>query len=617
MVLFMKNILFFSMLSSLFIAPHVMAMKGPDVVCEEREPAAKHFPRFEALEKALQDTSFDAYAHALHLTKIRMQYAMIIKQLLLSKDISYADKMRFVSIVDPRFQEYSRLNDKEKERYRKERKEFLRIYPEADSVEVKLALPTIDYAIAQWRYLHQSLVHLKGSASEGEGVQYLLKEALFASTCADVDIENVQGHSYYIDECFFTRSLVDSLAFYLFTKRQIDERQLGLTHFCVCLPSTEKEEFNGLGEWMGKSILDPELVSRIKENNETSFYEYSLSLINHLKLDDYFNTEFKHITKGQVVKPTHLLGMHAFAIKVRNIYTASLQKTSNFVRIKKAFENAELHSNPLLQKLCLVPEFPGYIPNLSKFEKHIEPKDKAGVKKDEDAKNKSFLEGTKQPVTKNRNKGETKKKGTGALPKVASITYVAPVTSVPAKAPAVTKATPSRKEIRDAQLQQEKQALIQQKMEAYDRNVESAQAALADIRFNFEEAWEPSVQELELYKLIWSSKRETDTLSWLNLSSHLKSYGWAEDARGGSSVLLLPPSWLEHVATEGTGALKLNRAGMLLDHPHQRAVKPMPDYVFYFLRQNLEHNVGLSEVMIEALIQHVKSKGSAQNSNNE
>ena len=118
----------------------------------------------------------------------------------------------------------------------------------------------------------------------------------------------------------------------------------------------------------------------------------------------------------------------------------------------------------------------------------------------------------------------------------------------------------------------------------------------------------PSLEELELYKLIWSSKRDTDQLSWADLSSRLKAFGWGEDGRGGSSVVLLPPTWLEHVKTEGEGALKINRAGMLLDRPHLRAVKPMPDFVFYFLTKGFERNMGLSEIMIDALINHVKSK---------
>ncbi len=102
-------------------------------------------------------------------------------------------------------------------------------------------------------------------------------------------MDNYPENPYYIDECFFTRSLVDILTYYLFTKGEIEKNQLVTTHFCICLPiDTRNPRLRGLGEWIEESILDPTMKEKIQEKNKSleyaQFENYSFNLLQDIPL---------------------------------------------------------------------------------------------------------------------------------------------------------------------------------------------------------------------------------------------------------------------------------------------------------------------------------------------
>ncbi len=662
----MKKTLLACLLKSVVLAPSLMAMNDPvTVVHEEREPLGKHFPRYVALEEALRDTSFDPYEHAINLSKMRLNYALTAKKLLLSTNISVEEKIRVAEKIDCRVTQYIALSLEGKKALQNQHKKFLSKYSHFQDVELRFALAATDLAIQQWRYLHQSLVNLQGSEAEVDGAQYLMKEALFASISADVDIESFPNHTYYIDECFFTRSLADTLGFYLFTKNKIEPSELGIAHLSICRPISPKStDFRGLGLWLQESILDPVIKAKFDNIIVEDPITCGLGLIRSLDLNNYLGKQYAVAKGNLIVQQNHLIieknsnlvcftgdlanpkdseDLAAFAEYARNQSNAGYKLQSNFYHISRNHQICDFRSELRSLDHFLIPGCVGCIFDNKLYSQALSRNDVLRDKLSRVGENDRLsLEEIIQRIEKEREKAKLsfltspkekkgsaqKKTGQGKKKKNAKQEQKTPVATIQSSTP--TQETKERaalakqrrkeiiakKEADKSKKREEREAEIEKRMETYDRNVEAASAALKDISFKFEEAWEPTIEELELYKLIWSSKKETDQLSWAELSSRLKSFGWGEDGRGGSSVLLLPPNWLEHVTAKGEGALNLNRAGMLLDHPHLRAVNPMPDYVFYFLRESLERNVGLSEIMIEALMQHVKSKGGPLNSNN-
>jgi hypothetical protein len=89
-----------------------------------------------------------------------------------------------------------------------------------ENVIVSCCIQMLETSILQWRFFHQSLLNLKDSQAMVVGVRQLFKEALMSSYIADQEYCKTRTR-YTHDQIFFSRCMIDSLAFYLYGKGEL------------------------------------------------------------------------------------------------------------------------------------------------------------------------------------------------------------------------------------------------------------------------------------------------------------------------------------------------------------------------------------------------------------
>jgi hypothetical protein len=118
---------------------------------------------------------------------------------------------------------------------------------------------------------------------------------------------------------------------------------------------------------------------------------------------------------------------------------------------------------------------------------------------------------------------------------------------------------------------------------------------------------QPTPKELEIYEKIWSPQSARKDLSWEILSKSLKTYGWIISNSDGSQVILTPPAWFWSLTVTAPEELKIHfRPTKFPVHKaHKASETPMAEYIIGFLREGLGNNIGLSELVLKAIIAHL------------
>jgi hypothetical protein len=163
-----------------------------------------------------------------------------------------------------------------------------------------------------------------------------------------------------------------------------------------------------------------------------------------------------------------------------------------------------------------------------------------------------------------------------------------------------------RQEKRQAELDIRQQKIDSVLLRASEKE-EAFATAISQIKVTYgagNDDFSPLLEELELYKLIWSPDSERKNLNWTKLSSGLKSFGWTIFGNGGSYQVLQPPVWFSTVQVVAPEAFKIHfhNAKVMVHSPHDEAQAPMPNYVTSFLREALERNIGLSELVVNVML---------------
>jgi hypothetical protein len=179
---------------------------------------------------------------------------------------------------------------------------------------------------------------------------------------------------------------------------------------------------------------------------------------------------------------------------------------------------------------------------------------------------------------------------------------------------AVKKGLTKREKLQKKKLdkQEKLSQAVAERQEVAERNQQTQQHMVNSIQVHFEEAFTPSIEELEIYAKIWGPDSNRRDLCWADLRGQLKGFGWdVSNGAGGSYIDLIPPAWFGKVRVTADAALKINfrYARLMIHKPHLPALAPMPSYVVAFLREEFSGAIGLSEVVVNAMIRKRNEKG--------
>lgn len=162
----------------------------------------------------------------------------------------------------------------------------------------------------------------------------------------------------------------------------------------------------------------------------------------------------------------------------------------------------------------------------------------------------------------------------------------------------------AKKEEKRKKLEEEKLLERQEIIARADRRMQENGHALSKIKVKFrQEAFQPTMDELELYELIWGPDSKRKHLSWALLCSTLRKFGWSSYNEDGSSQVFVPPAWFGQVIVHAPDELKvtLRRERIMIHQAHDKAQTPMPSYCIGYLHEALGNNLGLSALMVRAL----------------
>lgn len=545
-------------------------------------------------------------------------------------------------------------------------KEFADIQPQ--EIIVASFLKLFDAALLQWRYFHQSLLNLKDSDVEIIGVKQLLRDATIASHFADLDHSNRDAR-YTHDHIFFIRSLVDSLTFYLYCHDELSEEDQNTTELFIYsslksiprpnestsharnfskkekkirkhikqikLPGNNgkfpyplrrrlmdtvtkgfhsRSEDYRLGEWLTESILNENLSHRI----HLTFQSMSNTVVdmNHESEERHETEDTEELVVSESDdrdgRPNEdNRDLHRTEEEIKASYLNEMRTTSHTYRCKSMLEGSDpqgqmnkralqyfLHpTNPIFleyadyeQKLQEDPLRAKTINQRIKFDiKLIEERAERRVARVEErqmhiketAKRKaenasSFLpihlrNGSFQKKTSDRNRKEPnghieKKKNGSRLP-----------ISSPVFSPLNGK--------HQSELITPPQSYIGVEL-------------IGDSH--------PQLDELLLYRKIWSLERQRDYLSWTDLKMNLMSYGWVIRNIDSSFCLLYPPEWIKCFLVKGEGVPALQRVGFMLHYPVNEMIKPIPMEAIDFIRIIFNRDLGLSLNVVDTLIEQQK-----------
>jgi hypothetical protein len=166
----------------------------------------------------------------------------------------------------------------------------------------------------------------------------------------------------------------------------------------------------------------------------------------------------------------------------------------------------------------------------------------------------------------------------------------------------------AKREEEKKKLEEAKSLVMQEKIERAERRVEENAHVLSKIEVKFmDDAVHPTMDELDLYELIWAPESKRKHLSWGGFCSRLKSFGWTSYNEDGSSQVFVPPTWFGKVIVHAPDELKvtLRREKIMIHQAHDKAVTPIPRYCIGFLHEALGNNLGLSALMVQALIKKI------------
>jgi hypothetical protein len=166
---------------------------------------------------------------------------------------------------------------------------------------------------------------------------------------------------------------------------------------------------------------------------------------------------------------------------------------------------------------------------------------------------------------------------------------------------------PSEKQKRVAKKERERQlreAAINERLEVERRNIEHQMRMVESIEVTFGEGLCPSLEELDIYACIWGPDSGRKTLCWQELKSLLLRFGWRITNDEAVYIVLTPPAWMSYVKVRADAALNIHfhYSKFMIHKPHDDVLTPMPAYVIAFMREELEGSLGLSEVVVQAMI---------------
>jgi hypothetical protein len=220
---------------------------------------------------------------------------------------------------------------------------------------------------------------------------------------------------------------------------------------------------------------------------------------------------------------------------------------------------------------------------------------------------------SKRLTNKEKKQAEAKKKGERktamepvALTKPSAVAE--PQAAKPIKVKRLTEK--QKREARYAAKHAEATAIKDQIIRRAELKVESYSDMVERIQVTFDEGYRPCLEELQLYQLIWGPDTGRKTLCWEKLSGLLIQFGWGITYTGGSYTTLKPPVWFSMVkvaAPEGLG-VHFRSSTIMVHHPHDEAEAPMPFYVIGFLREQLGDNIGMSDIVVGAMIRQLNQK---------
>lgn len=115
----------------------------------------------------------------------------------------------------------------------------------------------------------------------------------------------------------------------------------------------------------------------------------------------------------------------------------------------------------------------------------------------------------------------------------------------------------------------------------------------------------PRYGELELYKWLLTQVKG-NKFTWTELMLLLKTSDWNFREIGNSFCLLYPPEWFSCVTCSGEGATSLRQNPFVLPYPPESVDAPLTKDCLALLKTAFERDLGLTNLMLEALVLHLK-----------